>query len=131
MPVLSAILSPFPPKPMVQNAVELPRRVQESDPVVNEIERLGPGPVGRWEVIQALEADFGGDRRDLRKRRAEVFRRIDGLVRRGRLTKVGRFKVAISATSATGSKPKTDNRYQHLGIQRFLNTAVTVPLGLA
>ena len=131
MPVLSAILSPFPPNPMVQNAVELPGRVQESDPVVNEIERLGPGPVRRWEVMKALEPDLGGDGRDLRKRRAEVFRRIDGLVRRGRLTKVGRFKVAISAGSPNGSKPRTDNRYQPPGIQPLLSTAVTVPLGLA
>lgn len=132
MPVLSAILSPFPAKPpLVPTTVQPPSRVRESDPILSEIERLGPGPVGRWELIEAVEPDLGGDRRDLRKRRAEVFRQIDKLVRGRRLVKAGRFRVAISATSATGSKPKTDNRYQHLGIQRLLRTAVTVPLGLA
>lgn len=128
---LSAILSPFPTHSAIPCAVQLARRVREFDPILAEIERLGPGPVGRWELIEALEPDLGGDRRGLRKRRAEVFRQIDDLVRRRRLTKVGRFMVANLATSATGSKPKTDNRYQHPGIQRLLSTAVTVPLGLA
>jgi hypothetical protein len=128
---LSAIHSPFPPLSAIPRAVPLARRVRESDPIIAEIERLGPGPVGRWELIEALEPDLGGDRRDLRKRRAEVFRQIDKLVRGRRLVKAGRFRVAISATSATGSKPKADNRYQPLGIQRLLSTAVTVPLGLA
>lgn len=128
---LSAILSPFPTRSAIPRAVQLARRVREPDPILAEIERLGPGPVSRWELIQALEPDLGGDRRDLRKRRAEVFRQIDNLVRRGRLTKVGRFKVAISTTSPNGSKPRTDNRYQPPGIQPLLSTAVTVPLGLA
>lgn len=77
---------------------------------------MGLGPVGRWELMEALEPDLGRDRRDLRKRRAEVFRQIDNLVRRGRLTKVVRFKVAISAASSNGSKPRTDNRYQHCAL---------------
>jgi hypothetical protein len=110
---LSAILSPFPPNAVAQSPVQLPRRVQESDPVLDEMMRLGQGPVARWELIEALEPDLGGDRRDLRRRRAEVFKKIDDLVRRGRLVKVGRYRLLPpdSKATATTTARATDNGY--------------------
>lgn len=99
---------------MVQSAVQLPRGVQDSDPVLDEIKRLGPGSVGRWGLIEALEPDLGGDRRDLRERRAELFRRIDDLVRRGRLVKVGRYRLLTPGSRAASTAAVADNGYQRL-----------------
>jgi hypothetical protein len=74
--------------------------------------RLGPGPVGRWELIEALEPDLGGDRRDLRRRRAEVFKKIDDLVRRRKLVKVGRYQLLAPDSKATTTTARaTDNGY--------------------
>ncbi len=111
MPALSTILSPFPPNPMVQNAVQLPRLVQESGPVLDEIVRLGPGPVSRWQLIEALEPDHGGDRRHLRDRRAEVFRKIDDLVRCGKLVKLGRYGLSAPDARAASTAAAADNGY--------------------
>ena len=127
MLVLSAILSPFPPDPVTRSPVNLPRREQESDPVFDEIVSLGPGPVSRWEVIQAVVPDLGGDRRDLRRRRAEVFKRIDDLVRRGRLVKVGRYQLLPPDSKATATAPSADNRYHRRRNAAPRRTGVSLP----
>lgn len=129
MLVLSAILSPGPPNPVVQSPVQLRRQVQESDPVLDEIVRLGPGPVGRWELIEALEPDLGGDRRDLRRRRAEVFRKIDDLVRRGQLVRFGRYRLLPpdSKATTTNTARATDNGYHLVRQTAPRRTAVSRP----
>lgn len=128
MLVVSAILSPVPPSSAVQSPVQSPRRFEESHPVLDEIMRLGPGPVDRWELIQALESDLGGDRRDLRERRAEVFRQIDDLVRRGRLVKLGRYRLLTPDSNAAATLAAADNRYQRQRNAAPRPTRITRPL---
>ncbi len=112
MLVVSVILSPCSPNSTVQSPVQPPRQVQESDPVLDEIVRLGPGPVGRWELIEALEPDLGGDRRDLRRRRAALLNQIEGLVRQGRLVKLGRYRLVRPNFRAASMLGAADARYQ-------------------
>lgn len=51
-----------------------------------------------------MEPDVGGDRRHLRERRAEVFRKIDDLVQRGHLAKLGRHHLLTRTTVLPGRK---------------------------
>lgn len=111
MLVVSVIQSPCSPNLMGLKAEQPPGRVQESHPVLDEITRLGPGPVARWDVIQALEPDMGGDRQHLRERRAEAFRKIDDLVRRGRLVKAGRHQLLTPDSRAAATVDVADNGY--------------------
>lgn len=127
MPVLSAILSPVLPSFAFQNPVQSPRRFEESHPVLDEIIRLGPGPVSRWALIETLEPDLGGDRRDLRERRAEVFRQIDRMVQRGQLMKLGRYRLLTPDSGAASTADAADNRYRPRRNAALRRRSIAIP----
>jgi hypothetical protein len=124
---ITVILSPFPPVPLIPCASVAAPAPRPTSPILTVLKRLGPGPVARWEIVEELEPNLGGDRRDLRRRRAEVFKRIDDLVRRGQLVKVGRYQLLSPDSTAAAAAPSADNRYHRRRNAAPRRTGVSLP----
>lgn len=98
--MISVIIAPivpdlFPARPWSQTKTAPTLAPAKINPIIEYLSLHHRSEISRWTIISSIEPDHGGPRFELRKRRAEIFRQLDELIRSGKIEKVDRHRVRL------------------------------------